>query len=105
MIKMSIIVAVYNTVPEFLEKCMQSLLNQTMKDIEILLIDDGSSSNCAKQCDLYAKSDNRVRVIHKKNEGVSVASNLGIQEAKGEFLTFVDHDDFIEPWIPQLNDM
>lgn len=96
MIKVSLIVAVYNTVPIFLDKCVDSLLHQSMRDIEILLIDDGSEIDCADQCDKYAEIDPRIRVIHKNNEGVSAASNLGISEAKGEFVTFVDHDDYID---------
>lgn len=96
MAKMSIIVAVYNTDLLFLDKCVESIRNQTLKDIEIILIDDGSKKDCAKRCDYYAQEDSRIRVIHKRNEGVSTASNLGIQEARGEYLTFVDHDDFID---------
>lgn len=94
--KISIIVAVYNTKIEYLKECIDSLRKQTLKDLEILLIDDGSEQECAKKCDEYQKLDERIRVIHKENEGVSIASNLGIEMATGEYLTFVDNDDWID---------
>lgn len=91
----SIIVPVYK-VEEYLPRCIDSLINQTYKDIEIILVDDGSPDNCPKICDEYAQKDNRIKVIHKQNEGVSKARNCAIQEAKGEYLLFVDSDDWVD---------
>jgi len=95
--KISIIIAVYNVKLEYLKKCLNSVLNQTLTDIEIIIIDDGSVLKCARVCDEYAEKDKRIKVIHKKNEGVSIASNLGISMASGEYLTFVDDDDWVAP--------
>ena len=92
--KLSIVVPVY-MVEEYLKKCVQSLLNQTFKDIEILLIDDGSHDKCGEICDEFAKIDQRVRVIHKSNGGLSSARNVGIGVAKGEYIGFVDSDDWV----------
>lgn len=94
--KISIIIPIYN-VENYLEKCIQSVLNQTYKDFELLLIDDGSTDNSVKICDDYAQKDNRIRVIHKTNGGVSTARNEGIRNARGEYLGFIDSDDYIEP--------
>ncbi len=91
----SIIVPIYN-VEAYLRRCVDSLLNQTYKRLEILLIDDGSPDNSPSICDEYAKIDERVRVIHQKNGGVSNARNHGLREAKGEFIAFVDADDWID---------
>ena len=91
----SIIVPVYNVEP-YLEKCINSILNQTYKDFELILVDDGSPDNCPAICDEYAKKDSRITVIHKQNGGVSSARNEGIKIAKGEFIWFVDSDDYIE---------
>ena len=93
--KISIIVPVYN-VEKYLERCIDSILNQTFKDIEIILIDDGSTDKSGLICDMYAKKDERIIVIHKVNGGQSEARNLGIEMAKGEFIGFVDGDDEIE---------
>ena len=93
--KLSIIVPVYK-VEKYIQKCVDSILNQTYTDFELILVDDGSPDNCGKICDEYAQKDERVRVIHKENKGVSSARNLGINEAKGEIIGFVDSDDFIE---------
>lgn len=90
----SVIVPVYNT-EKHLHKCINSILNQTFRDLELILIDDGSSDNSGMICDEYAKKDNRVRVFHQENCGVSVARNVGIDNAKGEYITFVDSDDYI----------
>lgn len=90
----SIIVPVYN-VEEYIKKCLDSLIHQTFEDIEILLIDDGSKDKSGAICDEYAQNDKRIRVIHKKNQGVSAARNAGIKEAKGEWILFVDSDDWI----------
>lgn len=91
----SIIVPVYN-VEEYLEKCIDSILNQTYKNLEIILIDDGSSDNSANICDQYEKKDSRVKVIHKKNSGMSDARNTGMKIANGEYIGFVDSDDYIK---------
>lgn len=94
--KISIIVPVYKVEP-YIHKCIDSILNQTFKDFELILIDDGSPDNCGKICDEYALKDNRVLVIHKENGGLSSARNRGIDIAKGEYIGFVDSDDWIEP--------
>lgn len=92
----SIIVPIYK-VETYLEKCIVSILSQTLRDIEIILVDDGSPDNCGKICDSYASKDSRIVVIHKKNGGLSSARNAGIDIAKGEYLMFVDSDDYVEP--------
>lgn len=93
--KISIIVPVYNT-GIYLKKCINSLLNQTLRDIEIVLIDDGSTDESRDICDEYAKKDDRISVIHKRNEGVSIARNIGIKKSKGKYIGFIDSDDWIE---------
>lgn len=92
----SVVVPIYKTQEELLRACIESLMNQTLKEIEIILVDDGSPDNCGKVCDEYAKKDARIIVIHKKNEGVSVARNAGIEKAKGKYISFVDGDDWID---------
>ena len=92
----SIIIPIYNTVPEQIEFCMNSLTNQTMGDIEIILVDDGSNIDCANQCDAFAAKDPRVRVIHQPNQGVAIARNNGIKSATAEWILFVDADDWLE---------
>ena len=92
----SIIVPVYN-VEKYIHECVDSIINQTYKNIEIILVDDGSPDNCGKICDEYAKKDNRIKVIHKPNGGLSDARNHGIDVANGEWLMFIDSDDWIEP--------
>lgn len=94
MCEISIIVPVYN-VEKYLNKCVDSILNQTFKDFELILVDDGSPDNSGVICDQYAKEDTRVRVIHKENGGLSSARNAGIEVAQGKFLGFVDSDDYI----------
>lgn len=94
--KVSIIVPVYN-VEAYLEMCVESLTAQTLKDIEIILVDDGSPDNSGKMCDELAKTDSRIIVIHKENGGLSSARNAGIDIAKGRYLGFVDSDDWVEP--------
>lgn len=92
--KISIIVPVYN-VEKYLDRCMESLLNQTLKDIEIILVDDGSPDNCPQMCDDYAKMDSRVKVVHKQNAGLGYARNSGLDIASGEYIGFVDSDDYV----------
>ena len=92
----SIIVPVYN-VETYLRKCLDSILGQSERDLEILLIDDGSSDSSGSICDEYSSSDKRIRVFHTENRGVSAARNLGLREARGEYIGFVDSDDWIEP--------
>lgn len=94
--KISVIIPVYN-VETYLSKCIESVLHQTYSDFELLLIDDGSTDNSGSICDMYKEKDNRIRVFHKKNEGVSKARNLALDNASGEFVIFVDSDDWIEP--------
>lgn len=93
--KISVIVPVYK-VEKYLERCIRSILRQTYKNLEIILIDDGSPDNCPAICDKLAEEDKRVRVFHIKNQGVSNARNVGLENASGEFVTFVDSDDRID---------
>ena len=93
--KISVIIPVYNT-EKFLHRCIDSVLAQTYTDFELLLIDDGSKDSSGTICDEYAEKDSRVRVFHKENGGVSSARNLGLDNAQGEWVTFVDSDDYIE---------
>lgn len=93
--KISIIVPVYNVVT-FLPKCIDGILNQTFEDFELLLIDDGASDGSAQLCDEYALKDCRVHVFHKENGGVSSARNFGIRMAKGDYLTMIDADDYVD---------
>lgn len=92
----SIIVPVYK-VEKFLPKCIESVLNQTYTDFELILVDDGSPDKSPEICDKYAELDKRVVVIHQKNAGVSAARNAGLENAKGEYIGFVDPDDWIAP--------
>lgn len=91
----SIIVPVYN-VEKYLDKCVNSIVNQTYKNLEIILVDDGATDNSPKMCDEWAKKDDRIKVIHKANGGLSDARNTGIKNATGDYLAFVDSDDYIE---------
>lgn len=93
--KVSIIVPVYNA-SKYLVKCLDTLTRQTLKDIEIILINDGSTDDSAYICDKYSKLDLRIKVLHKMNEGVSKARNVGINIAQGDYIGFVDSDDWIE---------
>lgn len=94
--KISIIIPVYNT-ERYLSRCMISVLNQSYQNLEILLVDDGSSDDSGKICDAYAEKDNRIKVFHKPNGGQSSARNLGLDNATGDLIGFVDSDDWIEP--------
>lgn len=99
MCMVSIIVPIYN-VEKYLEECLDSLLRQTYKDIEIILVDDGSQDYSPEICDKYAQKDARIRVIHKQNAGVSAARNTGIDHAEGEYIMFCDSDDVAHPqWV------
>ncbi len=93
--QISIIAPVYNT-EKYLDQCIQSVLAQTYTNWELLLIDDGSTDSSGTICDKYAAEDNRIRVFHKGNGGVSSACNLGLDNAKGEWITFIDSDDWVE---------
>lgn len=88
----SVIVPIYN-VEKYLKQCIESIINQTYKNIEILLIDDGSTDNCGKICDEYEKKYNKIKVFHKENGGLSDARNYGIERANGDYITFIDSDD------------
>lgn len=91
----SIIVPIYD-VEKFLDKCINSIANQTYKNLEIILIDDGSTDESVQICDKWKEKDNRIKVIHKKNEGVSIARNIGVKMATGKYISFVDSDDYID---------
>lgn len=93
--KVSIIVPIYN-VEKYLDRCMQSLINQTLEDIEIIMVNDGSPDKCPEMCDNYAKKDSRIKVIHKQNAGLGYARNSGLKIALGEYIAFVDSDDYID---------
>lgn len=93
--KVSIIVPIYN-VEKYLDRCIQSLVNQTLNDIEIILVDDGSPDNCPSMCDEYAQKDNRIKVIHKQNAGLGYARNSGLDIATGEYVAFIDSDDYVD---------
>ena len=97
----SVIVPIYN-VEEYLPTCIESILNQTYKDLEILLIDDGATDNSGKICDEYAKRDNRCVVIHQQNKGLSGARNTGLNHATGEYISFIDGDDYIHPQMLEI---
>ena len=94
--KVSIILPVYNTL-DSLDRCMQSILTQTLDSIEVIIVDDGSTDGSEKLVDVYGEQDPRVHVIHQENSGVAVARNTGIAAAKGEYLAFVDSDDYAHP--------
>ena len=94
--KISIIIPIYNS-EDFLDRCIHSILNQTEKDIEIILVNDGSKDKSSAICDEYAQKDSRIKVIHQENQGVSVARNNALSIANGDFVGFVDSDDYIHP--------
>lgn len=94
--KISIIVPVYNT-EQYLKQCIDSITSQTLEDIEIIIVDDGSKEECAKLCDELAVTDPRIKVIHKINGGLGLARNSGLEVASGEYVGFVDSDDYIKP--------
>ena len=94
--KLSIIVPVYKA-EKHLSRCVNSILNQTFNDLELILVDDGSPDKCPELCDQFAQQDARVRVIHKENGGVSTARNAGLAAVCGMYIAFVDSDDWLEP--------
>ena len=93
----SVIVPIYN-VKAYLDRCVESLLGQSHKNLEIFLVDDGSTDGCGKVCDRYAAQDPRITVIHKKNGGLSDARNAALDAAQGEYYAFVDGDDWVSPY-------
>lgn len=100
--KVSVIVPVYN-VEKYLDKCVKSICNQSYQNLEIILVDDGSTDSSAEMCDTYAKVDARVKVIHKENGGLADARNVGIEHAKGDYLLFIDSDDWIHQELVEKN--
>ena len=94
-LKVSVVIPVYK-VEAYLERCIDSVLAQTLKELEIILVDDGSPDNCPQMCDDYAQKDSRIRVIHKENGGLASARNAGMKEATGKWLFFLDSDDWLE---------
>ncbi len=94
--KISVVIPVYN-VEKYLHRCVESILNQTFQDFEIILIDDGSKDHSGQICDDYEQQDKRIKVIHKKNARVAAARNDGLEIAKGKYISFIDSDDWIEP--------
>ena len=92
----SVIVPVYNT-EKYLQKCVNSILEQTYSNLEIILVDDGSDKEARELCDELAISDSRIIVVHQENSGLSAARNKGIDISTGQFVTFVDSDDYISP--------
>ena len=92
--QISVIVPVYK-VEQYLSACVDSILTQTFRDFELILVDDGSPDNCGSMCDAYAAQDPRVRVIHQQNGGLSAARNTGIELAKGDYIAYVDSDDYV----------
>lgn len=97
----SIIVPAYK-VEKYLPKCIESILAQTYQNLEIILVDDGSPDNCGKICDEYGEKDNRIIVIHKENGGLSSARNAGIDICRGEYISFIDSDDFVSPYFIEI---
>lgn len=94
-IMISVIVPVYKT-EKYLERCLESLVNQTYHDLEIVLVDDGSPDRCPQLCDEWAQKDSRIRVVHKANAGLGYARNSGLDAASGEWVSFIDSDDYVE---------
>ena len=93
--KISVIVPVYR-VEKYLDRCVESIVNQTFGDFELILVDDGSPDNCPAMCDAWAQKDDRIRVIHKKNGGLSSARNAGMAKMTGKYVCFIDSDDWVE---------
>lgn len=93
--KVSVVIPIYN-VEKYVDRCINSVVNQTYENIEIILVDDGSPDNCPAICDNWAKKDNRIRVIHKQNAGLGMARNTGIDNATGDYIFFFDSDDYVD---------
>lgn len=91
----SVVIPVYN-VEKYIKECLDSIVNQTYKDLQIILVDDGSTDSSGKICDEYAQKDNRITVVHQKNAGAGAAKNTGLEHVKGKYLSIIDSDDFIE---------
>lgn len=91
----SVIVPIYN-VEEYMDECIRSILSQTYTNLQVILVDDGSPDSCPQKCDMWAEKDARIQVLHKKNGGLSSARNAGLKVATGEYISFIDSDDFIE---------
>lgn len=100
-LKISVIVPIYR-VEKYLKKCIDSILNQTYKNIEVILVNDGSPDRCGEICNKYAQLDKRIKVIHKENGGLSSARNAGLRIASGDYVSFVDSDDWIEPHMYEI---
>ena len=94
--KISVIIPVYN-VEAYLERCLNTVCGQSYKNLEIILVDDGSTDNCLQICEEFAERDDRIKVIHQSNQGVSAARNTGLDAATGDYIAFVDSDDYIHP--------
>ena len=93
--QISIIIPVYN-VEKYLNRCIESVVNQSFKELEIILVDDGSPDNCPQMCDDWATKDSRIKVIHQNNAGQAAARNNGMKIASGNYINFVDSDDWID---------
>ena len=91
----SVVLPIYN-VEKYLKRCLESVVNQTYKNLEIILVNDGSTDSCLQICEEYAKCDNRIKLINKKNSGLGMARNTGIDNANGEYICFFDSDDYIK---------
>lgn len=91
----SVIIPVYN-VEKYLDRCVQSVVNQTYKNLEIILVDDGSPDNCPEMCERWAQGDSRIKVVHKQNAGLGMARNSGLDSATGEYVCFFDSDDYVD---------
>ncbi len=101
----TVVIPIYK-VEKYLQKCLDSIINQSYKNLEIILVNDGSPDNCGKICDEYAKKDTRIKVIHKENGGLSDARNIGIKNANGKYITFIDSDDYItEDYVEYLYEL
>lgn len=98
MIKISIIIPIYNVNSDYIRECIESIRTQTYSNFEVILVDDGSSYECARYIDACVCEDDRMKCIHKKNEGVSVSRNIGAMEASGDYILYVDADDILTPW-------
>ena len=94
--KISVVIAIYN-IEKYLHRCIISVLSQTYQNQEIILVDDGSTDNSSSICEAYSKMDSRVIVIHQENQGLSAARNVGTRNASGEWITYIDGDDYVHP--------